>query len=106
MGDGSTATLERRTAADIQAGTWIDGYQAVSPAPVDFIQGDRSRAIDGHMVKGSWSDPWWMYDPGRGWAVARRWRNKAQRVFAWSPKMHLVDFPAREEREVAPWTPS
>ncbi len=102
------AALDLRDAkagTGIQAGSWIDGYQAVSPAPVEYIQGDRTRSIDGHTVKGSWSDPWWMYDPDRGWAIARRWRNKAQRVFAWSPERHLADFPAREEREVTPWTP-
>ncbi len=91
---------------DFQAGTWIDGYQAVSPAPVEFIKGERSRYIDGHYVKGAWSDPWWVYDPERGWAVARRWKNKAQQVLRWADGRHQVTaFPAREEREVAPWAP-
>ena len=49
-----------------------------------------------------------MYDPARGWAVARRWKNKDQRVFSSEPgrPFKLADFPAREEREVAPWTPA
>ncbi len=91
---------------DFQAGSWIDGYQAVSPAPVEFIKGERSRHIDGHYVKGAWSDPWWMYDPERGWAVSRRWKNKEQQVLQWADGRHQVAaFPAREEREVTPWAP-
>ena len=91
---------------DFQAGSWIDGYQAVSPAPVEFIKGERSRHIDGHHVKGAWSDPWWVYDPERGWAVSRRWKNKEQQVLQWTDGRHQVTaFPAREEREVTPWAP-
>ena len=39
------------------AGQWLDGYQAVAQAPVEFIHGSRSRPIDGHLITGSWSDP-------------------------------------------------
>ena len=97
----------KEPATDFRAGTWLDGYQAVSPAPIDLIKGDRHRYIDGKLVKGAWSDPWWMYDPARGWAIARRWRNKEQRVFSSEPgnPFKLVGFPARQEREVTPWTP-
>ena len=91
---------------DMQAGNWLDGYQAVSPAPVEFIKGERQRYIDGRHINGAWSDPWWLYGPGRGWAVARRWRSKDQDGLEYRDgRYRLVHIPALEEREVAPWAP-
>lgn len=82
-----------------RAGQWFGTYQAVSPAPLSYIQGSRSRPLDGHLVTGSWSDPWWLYGPGQGWAVARRWRNRDTHVMTgWQDHRAVyADFPARDE---------
>ena len=91
---------------DFHAGDWLDGYQAVSPAPVSFTNTERTRHIDGRSVKGAWSDPWWLYDPARGWAVTRRWRSKDQRGLEWSGgRYHVVQIPAIDERDVTAWKP-
>lgn len=90
----------------MNAGDWIDGYQAQAQAPVDFIRGDRHRYIDGNTVKGSWSDPWWLYCPGKGWAIARRWKSKEQKVYAYDDSEHpwkMTDYPARDEIIVTPY---
>ncbi len=85
------------TKPGIQAGQWIDGYQAQAPAPLSYIQGSRTRPIGGHMVAGSWSDPWWMYSPStQGWAVARTWRNPARTIYSWADRRN-ADCPARDE---------
>src|SRR5690348_183181 len=81
-----------------RAGQWIGGYQAVSPAPLSYIQGSRSRPLGGHLITGSWSDPWWMYSSEHGWAVAKHWRNRATKVFGWSDgHSTMTEFPARDE---------
>ncbi len=96
----------------IAAGDWIDGYQVQAQAPVDFIRGSRTRYLDGHAVKGAWSDPWWLYCPERGWAFVRRWRSKAQTGLDWTGGTHLaalrrrpavVEIPARDEIVVEPY---
>ena len=75
--------------AEIRAGMWLEGYQAQAQAPVDFIRSERTRYLDvdgedhGVAVKGAWSDPWWLYSPERGWAIAKCWRSKTQDVFVW-----------------------
>lgn len=82
----------------------MDGFQAVSPAPLEFIRGSRSRPLDGHLVAGSWSDPWWLYSPEGRWAVAKRWKNPDTKVFGWGNGHGTVtDFPARNELVVTPW---
>lgn len=58
-------------ANEIRAGQMIGTYQAQAQAPVSYISGTRQRAIDGHLVSGSWADPWWLYSPEDGWAIAR-----------------------------------
>lgn len=84
--------------AGIQAGQWLGTYQAVSPALLSYIQGSRSRPIDGHLIPGSWSDPWWVYSPESGWAVAKTWRNPARKIFGWAGGHGtMTDFAAREE---------
>lgn len=91
---------------EVQAGQWIDGYQVIDQAPVEFIRGSRSRPIDGHLITGSWSDPWWLYHPGRGWAVVRRWKNKDTEVHdRVDGRIRVTPFPARDELVVEPWTP-
>jgi hypothetical protein len=89
---------------EVQAGQWIDGYQAIAQAPVDFIRGSRSRPLDGHLIKGSWSDPWWLYCPVRGYAVVKRWKNKDTEVYDWADgHVRVTPFPARNELVIEPW---
>jgi len=85
------------TTASITAGQWLGGYQA--QAPLSYISGSRSRPIDGHMISGAWSDPWWLYGGReRGWAVARTWRSRATKIRGWADGHTTVtDFPARDE---------
>jgi hypothetical protein len=71
------------SASGIRAGQMIDGYQAQAQAPVEFIRGERQRHLGGHYVRGAWSDPWWAYDPERGWAIVKRWRSKQQNALTW-----------------------
>ena len=83
----------------MNAGQWIDGFQAVSPAPLSYIQGSRSRTVGKYMITGSWSDPWWMYSPELGWGIARTWRNRATHVMTgWQDHRAVyAGFPARNE---------
>jgi hypothetical protein len=101
-----------KTHPALTIGAWVDGYQLQGRAPVDFITGQRSRYLrltDGgpqHYVRGSFSDPWWGYDPERGWAVAKRWQNKTQTLLDWTGSGHRaerVEFPARDEVVVEPY---
>jgi hypothetical protein len=90
----------------LAAGQWLEGYQVQAQAPVSFIQGSRSRPIDGHLVPGAWSDPWWLFCPDRGWAVAKRWRNKERQAVDWSrgwEHSRRVTIAARDEVIVEPW---
>jgi hypothetical protein len=89
----------------LSAGEWLDGWQAQAQAPVSVLPAERSRYVDGHHVKGAWSDPWWLARPGGGWAVARRWRSKAQRVFSYAPgnPFSMVTVPAIDERIIEPY---
>jgi hypothetical protein len=88
-------------------GDWVDGYQVQAQAPVSFIAGSRTRYIEDCPLKGAWSDPWWLYDPARGWAVARRWKSKEQRRLTWPPGCQgsgvWVDFAAMDEVVAEPW---
>ena len=91
----------------LKAGAWLDGYQAQAQAPEYFTQGSRSRHNDGHYVRGAWSDPWWLYCPDRGWAIAKRWKSKAQTGLDWVAGEHRarrVEIPAVDEVAVEPWT--
>lgn len=89
-------------------GDFIEGYQVVAQAPVEYIRGTRLRNIGGHAVKGSWSDPWWLYGP-QGWAIVKRWKNKDTEVYdGWDPetnRMRSVPVAARNELVVFPWDP-
>jgi hypothetical protein len=90
--------------AEVQAGQWIDGHQAIDRAPVEFIRGSRSRPLDGHLITGSWSDPWWLYCPVRGYAVVKRWKNKDTEVHDWTDgRVTVTPFPARNELVIEPW---
>jgi hypothetical protein len=69
-------------------GEWYDGhgrkslsypddlYQVVTPAPTAWSASHAERVVDEILVRGSWSDPWWLYSPSKGWAIARRWKSK------------------------------
>ena len=99
-------TSQTTAPAEMHAGMWLEGYQAQAQAPVDFIQGSRTRYLDGHGIRGSWSDPWWLYDPARGWAVAKTWRNKDQELLDWTGGGHRavrIPFAARAEIVVEPY---
>lgn len=99
-------TVTAEAPAEVQAGDWIEGYQALSQAPVEYIKGSRTRYIDGHCVIGSWSDPWWLYHPERGWAIVKRWKNRDTEVHDWRDGHVVVTpFPARNELITEPWTP-
>jgi hypothetical protein len=90
----------------VTLGTWVDGYQAIEQAPVEYIQGSRTRDIDGRSVRGSWSDPWWLYDRERGWALAKHWKNREQETRAWpGARATWVTIPARYEVVIEPWSP-
>jgi len=92
---------------ELAAGDWVEGYQLIARAPVSFIAGPRSRHIGGLSVRGAWSDPWWAYDPARGWAVARRWKSKVQETIDWSGGWQAsgrVTILARDEVIVEPYT--
>ena len=91
------------------AGDWIGEYQAQAPAPVDLLPAQRSRYadVDGHerLIRGAWSDPWWLARPGGGWAITRRWRSKAQSTLTWGAdhRYRTVPVPAIDERITEPW---
>lgn len=70
--------MGERTSGEMNAGDWQEGYQAVGAAPTGILGNDTHREIGGHLVRGSFSDGWWMAKPGGGWAISRRWRSKAQ----------------------------
>ena len=87
-------------AVKIKAGQVIDGYQVQAQAPLDYIKGERYRRVDGRNVKGAYADPWWAYDPARGWAVAKRWKNREQVTIDWKPgamRGERVEIPAAED---------
>jgi hypothetical protein len=96
-----------KTSGLLKAGDMQDGYQAVAQAPVGILGNERTRSIDGHLVSGSWSDPWWMLRQGGGWAVSRRWKNAEQTGFGgWdqaSNRYLSVKIPARDERVLTEW---
>jgi hypothetical protein len=84
----------------MHAGEMIEGYQAQAQAPLEFIRGGRHHTVDGLHVTGAWSDPWWVYDPQRGWAVAKTWRSKEQDTVEWAAgemRGRRVTVPAAEE---------
>jgi hypothetical protein len=86
-------------AAKITAGQMVGGYQVQAQAPLDYIKG-RQREQGGRYVRGAWSDPWWGYDPARGWAVVKVWRQREQVTVDWRPgavRGELVTIPAAEE---------
>ena len=98
------------TVTEMSAGMWLEGYQAQAQAPVSLTPTERTRYLSVInedrlvAVKGAWSDPWWMRSPESGWAVARRWRSKAQRVFVYGcEKSYYVQVAAIEEYIVEPW---
>lgn len=88
----------------LNAGDWLDGFQAQAQAPVAMLPAERARYIDGHYVKGAWSDAWWLARPGGGWAVSARWRSKAQDAHTWEGgRYRAVPIPAIDERITEPW---
>ncbi len=88
----------------LSAGMWLGGFQAQAQAPVSTLPAERHRYIGGHLVKGAYSDPWWLARPGGGWAVSRRWRSKAQDSYAWEGGHYrAVAIPAVTERITEPW---
>jgi hypothetical protein len=96
--------MSTEAAPEVQLGQWIDGYQVMSQAPVDFIQGTRRRLFGKHLVTGSWSDPWWLYDPERGWAIVKRWKNRDTEIHDWvGGRILVTPFPARNELIIESW---
>jgi hypothetical protein len=90
----------------LQVGQMVEGYQVIDQAPVEHIYGSQQREFDGHLVTGRWSDPWWLYDPARGWAIARRWKSKETKVMIWTRipepcRQEII--PARDELVITPW---
>ena len=90
-------------------GDWHEGHQAVAPAPVHLLGGEHQRylTVKGqqgkHPVKGAYSDPWWMTQPGGGWAVSRRWKHKEQAGYEWrGGKGRTFPIPAGDERVLTP----
>jgi len=64
----------------VTPGQKVDGYTVIEQAPADLIRGSRTRALDGHLVTGSWAEPWWLYSREHGWALAKRWRSKRREI--------------------------
>jgi predicted ABC-type ATPase len=100
-----------RRSGKMQHGDWHMGHQAVSPAPAHVLGTERSRYVTvkgrpgKHHVTGSYSDPWWMTQPGGGWAVSRRWQHKAQTGMDWHGSGHrgrTFQIPAADERVITP----
>ena len=94
-----------RTSGVMKHGDWLQGHQAVSPAPVHMLGGGNQRQVSvpgqpgKHTVRGSYSDPWWMTKPGGGWAVSQRWRHKAQTGYDYQGgKSRSFPIPAGDER--------
>jgi hypothetical protein len=84
-------------------GDWIDGYQVQERAPLDYIRGERRRVVGKRYVNGAWSDPWWVYCPDRGWAVAKKWRQPAQTAVDYADgEYRTVEIPAATERVLVP----
>lgn len=91
-------------------GDWHEGHQAVSPAPIGVLGTERARYVSvkgqrhKHLVRGSWSDPWWMTQPGGGWAVSQRWQHKAQTGYEWrgTKGSRTFSIPAADERVLTP----
>lgn len=83
----------------MRAGDMIDGYQAQFRADLGYTRNARrQRRIGGRQVTGSWSDPWWAYHPEHGWAIAKRWRNKAQPGYERDGReWRIVTVPAADE---------
>lgn len=103
MARARTPDMTERTTGLMQAGDWQDGYQAVSPAPVGILGRDRFRTVNGESVRGNWSDPWWMYKPGTGWAISRRWVSPEQDRWHYQDgELITTTLPAADERELTP----
>jgi hypothetical protein len=68
----------------IKAGQWIAGYQVQAQAPVSYIAGSKKIEWAGHLINGSYSNPWWAFNPDtQTWAVVKVLKVKAQTVFDW-----------------------
>lgn len=92
-------------AALIKVGQMVDGYQVQAQAPLEYIKGGRQRVKGGRYVKGAWADPWWAYDPARGWAVVKVWRQREQVAIEWragARRGERIEIPAAEEIVVEP----
>ena len=96
--------MAKETAPLLTLGQEVGGYVAIEQAPVDFIAGSRTRLVEGHLVVGSWADPWWLYGPG-GWAVAKRWRNKRKEIKKRQDDgtIKAIVIEARDELVIEPW---
>jgi hypothetical protein len=92
-----------KTSGEMSAGDWQEGYQAVGQAPTGILGNDTHREIGGHLVRGSFSDGWWMAKPGGGWAISRRWRSKPQDSYSWHDgKSTTTHIPAQDIRVLTP----
>src|SRR5437762_8549474 len=54
-------------------GAVVEGFELVGQAPAE-LSGRAARKVDGAWYRGWWSDPWWGYKPGTGWACVRWWK--------------------------------
>jgi hypothetical protein len=87
----------------LRIGQAVEGYLVVDQAPAALIRGSSTRAIEGHMIAGSWSEPWWLYSPDLGWAIAKRWKNRQTRTFG--PGGTGVTIASRDEIVIESWKP-
>jgi hypothetical protein len=70
-------------------GVW---WEVIAQAPTAWVTHvPRHREIEGRIVTGSWSDPWWLYCQVGGWAIARRWKNKAISGWLSTPAIEARD---------------
>lgn len=75
----------------MRLGDFIGPFQLQAQAPVEYVRGSRTREINGRLVKGSWSDPWWAYAPEYGFALIKRWKNREVPAFRDEPEIPATD---------------
>jgi hypothetical protein len=108
-GEKTSGRAAERTSGTMNAGDWQGGHQAIGQAPAGILGSEHARSITGsdgeqHMVRGAWSDPWWMAGPGGKFAISRRWKSDKQTAFEWrgGGKSRNIPIPAKDERVLTP----
>lgn len=91
----------------LKPGDIIEGYQVISEAPAGHVRGSRTRPIEGHLIAGSWSQAMWLFSQEKGWALARRWKNRETNVTEHADgKLEWRPLAARDEIIITPWPPA